>query len=42
VPFERLGNLGGRWLEVGPDGPTALGDRVILVDPDEVTVPDQI
>ncbi len=41
-PFERLANLGGRWVEVGPDGPTRLGDRVILVDPDELTIPSQI
>ncbi|MGQ0830855.1 MAG: histidine phosphatase family protein [Microthrixaceae bacterium] len=40
--FVRLPNLGGRWLEVGPEGPTALGDRVVLVDPDELTVPEQI
>ena len=42
VPFERLPNLGGRWVEVGPDGPTRLGDRVLLVDPDELTIPSQI
>ena len=42
VPFERLANLGGRWLDVGPEGPTRLGDRVLLVDPDELTVPTQI
>ena len=42
APFVRLPNLGGRWVEVGPDGPTSLGDRVVLVDPDELTVPDQI
>ena len=41
-PFQRLENLGGRWLEVGPDGPVALGERVVLIAPDEVTVPDQI
>jgi probable phosphoglycerate mutase len=40
--FVRLPNLGGRWLEVGPEGPVALGDRVILVDPDELTIPTQI
>lgn len=40
--FSRLPNLGGRWLEVGPTGPETLGDRVILVDPDELTVPTQI
>ncbi len=42
APFVRLPNLGGRWLEVGPDGPVRLGERVLLVDPDELTVPDQI
>jgi broad specificity phosphatase PhoE len=41
-PFERLPNLAGRWIEVGPDGPTRLGERVILVDPDELTVPAQL
>jgi probable phosphoglycerate mutase len=42
APFVRLPNLGGRWLEVGPDGPKHLGDRVVLVDPDELTIPTQI
>jgi probable phosphoglycerate mutase len=42
VPFERLPNLGGRWVDVGPDGPTRLGERVLLVDPDELTIPTQI
>lgn len=42
APFVRLPNLGGRWIEVGPDGPTRLGDRVLLVDPDELTVPAQL
>lgn len=42
APFERLPNLGGRWMEIGVDGPARLGERVVLVDPDEVTVPDQI
>jgi probable phosphoglycerate mutase len=40
--FVRLPNLGGRWVDVGPDGPTRLGERVVLVDPDEVTVPQQL
>ena len=35
VPFERLANLGGRWLEVGPDGLIALGERVVLIEPEE-------
>jgi len=42
APFQRLPNLGGRWVEVGGDGPTSLGDRVVLVDPGEVTIPNQI
>ncbi len=43
APFERLPNLAGRWLEIGHGGVvTALGDRVLLVDPDELTVPSQI
>jgi broad specificity phosphatase PhoE len=42
-PFERLANLGGRWVDVGPGGELrGLGDRVVLVDPDELTVPAQI
>jgi broad specificity phosphatase PhoE len=41
-PFERLPNLAGRWVEVGPEGPTRLGERVVLVDPDELTIPSQI
>jgi probable phosphoglycerate mutase len=40
--FVRLPNLGGRWLDVGPEGPLGLGDRVVLVDPDELTIPAQI
>ena len=43
APFDRLANLGGRWIEVGPGGDLRrLGDRVVLVDPDELTVPGQI
>jgi broad specificity phosphatase PhoE len=42
-PFERLANLGGRWLELAPEGDVhRLGDRVVLVDPDELTIPSQI
>ena len=37
--FEPLPNLGGRWVESLDGGPWRLGDRVVLVDPDEVTVP---
>ena len=43
APFDRLANLGGRWVELGPGGqPRRLGERVVLVDPDELTVPNQI
>ena len=43
APFERMGNLEARWIDLGPDGcPRSLGERVILVDPDELTIPDQI
>ena len=42
-PFERLANLGGRWIDLGPGGELrGLGDRVVLVDPDELTVPAQL
>ena len=42
-PFERLANLGGRWVELGAGGEVRrLGDRVVLVDPDELTIPSQI
>lgn len=37
--FEPLPNLGGRWVESVDGGPWRLGDRVVLVDPDEFTVP---
>ncbi len=37
----RLANLGGRWFRVGP-GELAAGDAVLLLEGDEVTVPDQI
>jgi probable phosphoglycerate mutase len=42
APFERIPNLGGRWIEVDDSGLVALGDRVLLIDEDEVTIPDQI
>ncbi len=38
---ERLANLGGRWFTVGP-GILEAGDAVVLVDPDEITVPGQL
>lgn len=37
----RLANLGGRWFSVGPRSIEA-GDAVVLVDPDELTVPQQL
>lgn len=37
----RLPNLGGRWFDVGP-GVLSAGDAVLLLEPDEVTVPDQL
>jgi broad specificity phosphatase PhoE len=40
--FERIANLEGRWVELGPDGPVRLGERVPLIEPDERTVPAQI
>jgi probable phosphoglycerate mutase len=41
--WSRIPNLGGRWLEVEGDR-LRLGDRVVLVDPHDVSVttPDQI
>jgi len=43
APFERLANLGGRWIEIGPGGELRrLGERVVLVDPEERTVPSQL
>lgn len=43
APFERIANLAGRWIEVGPRGAlVGLGERIVLVDPDELTVPSQI
>jgi broad specificity phosphatase PhoE len=41
VGFTRLANAEGRWLEVGPGG-LRLGERVLLADPEDTTVPNQI
>jgi broad specificity phosphatase PhoE len=41
LPWERLPNLAGRWL-THQGGQIALGDRLVLVDHDELTVPNQI
>lgn len=43
----RLGNLEGRWVDLLDDKGTLarsarLGDRVTLLDPDELTIPNQI
>jgi probable phosphoglycerate mutase len=40
--FVRLANAEGRWFTVSDGGGLALGDRVLLVPPDEVTVPKAI
>lgn len=44
APFERIENLGARWITVGDDRALTLGERLLLVDPDAVavTTPDQI
>jgi broad specificity phosphatase PhoE len=36
---ERLPNLGGRWLLADSPTDLALGERVVLLEPEEVTVP---
>ena len=36
---ERLPNLGGRWLLADTSTDLSLGERVVLLEPDEVTVP---
>jgi len=36
---ERLPNLGGRWLVAGTPTDLSLGERVVLLEPDEVTIP---
>lgn len=43
APFERMANLEGRWFD-SVDGRVTLGERVLLIDPNEslVTVPNQI
>lgn len=38
----RLANAEGRWLAVVAGGPMHLGDRVLLSEPEDTTVPDQI
>ncbi|MCU0309818.1 MAG: histidine phosphatase family protein [Acidimicrobiales bacterium] len=41
LPWERMPNLGGRWVAHHGDH-LAVGDRLVLVDDDELTVPTQI
>jgi broad specificity phosphatase PhoE len=36
---ERLPNLGGRWIVAESPTDLSLGERVVLIEPDEVTVP---
>ena len=36
--FQRIPNLGARWVAVGDDGRLTLGERLLLIDPDEVLV----
>lgn len=36
---ERLPNLGGRWVVADSPAAFTLGDRVVLLEPEEVTVP---
>jgi broad specificity phosphatase PhoE len=36
---ERLPNLGGRWLLADSPSEFSLGERVVLLEPDELTVP---
>jgi broad specificity phosphatase PhoE len=36
---ESLPNLGGRWLLADSPRELALGERVVLLEPEEVTVP---
>jgi hypothetical protein len=36
---DRLPNLAGRWLLAAAPGELALGERVVLVEPEDLTVP---
>jgi len=38
APAEAVPNLGGRWVHADDGGPHALGERLLLIDPDEVSV----
>lgn len=41
---ERIANVGGRWVTVTGDdgGPLLLGDRLMLAEPTDTTVPEQL
>lgn len=39
--FDKLANAAGRWVEVG-SGQVRLGERVMLAEPQDTTVPNQI
>jgi broad specificity phosphatase PhoE len=41
APFARIANTEGRWIEVG-SGRLRLGERILLADPADTTVPGQI
>jgi broad specificity phosphatase PhoE len=41
APFDRLANAEGRWVEVA-GARLRLGDRILLADPEDTTVPNQI
>jgi probable phosphoglycerate mutase len=36
--FERIPNLGARWVSIDEGGRLSLGERLLLIDPDEVLV----
>lgn len=44
VDHQRIANTGGRWVTVAPDGsvPMRLGERLLLSDPGDATVPAQL
>ena len=39
APHQQLPNLAGRWVQSEGAAPWQLGERVVLVDPDELTLP---
>jgi hypothetical protein len=41
--FSRLANAEGRWVEIDSrTGRLRLGERILLADPDDLTVPGQL